>query len=214
MQSHKEIMLLDEKDKISSWGEEMHSLMERLYPLCRSITGNGVRESLRIIKEQIPLEIREVKTGKRVFDWTVPKEWNIKDACVKDSKGKKVIDFQRSNLHILNYSVPIHKKMPLKELQEHLFTLPDYPDRIPYLTTYYKENWGFCLTYNQYKQLKDDTYEVFIDSELADGSLTYGELYLQGQIKEEVLLTCYTCHPSLCNDNLSGVVLLTIRQNI
>lgn len=198
------------KDKIQFMGEEMYSLMKRLYPICRSITGNGVRETLDIIKEQIPLEIQEINTGKKVFDWTIPKEWNIKDAYVKNSRGEKVIDFQNSNLHILNYSVPIHKKIPLQELQKHLFTLPDFPDRIPYLTTYYNEQWGFCISHNQYEQLKDDVYEVFIDSRLTDGTLTFGELYLRGQMKEEVLLTCYVCHPSLCNDNLSGVVLLTI----
>ncbi|MEA3457934.1 MAG: DUF4910 domain-containing protein [Candidatus Thermoplasmatota archaeon] len=194
---------------IENSGEEMHRLMENLYPICRSITGNGVRETLNILNEHTPLKTHEVPTGTQVFDWTVPKEWNIKDAYIKNSKGEKVVDFKKSNIHVLNYSVPLHKKMHLDELKVHLFTLPDYPDWIPYLTSYYKENWGFCLTHKQYEELEDDTYEVVIDSTLEDGYLTYGELYLKGEIEEEVLLSTYICHPSLCNDNLSGTVLLT-----
>lgn len=195
--------------KYDKVGQEMYELMKNLYPICRSITGDGVRETLNMIKEHIPIEIHEVPTGTKVFDWTVPKEWNIKDAYVKNSKGVKIIDFKRSNLHVLNYSIPVNKKVSLEELKEHLFTLPDYPDWIPYLTSYYKENWGFCLAHKQYEQLEEDTYEVVIDSTLEDGHLTYGELYLKGESEEEVLLTCYVCHPSLCNDNLSGIVLLT-----
>ncbi|GAH63438.1 unnamed protein product, partial [marine sediment metagenome] len=145
-------------------GKEIYNLIERLYPICRSITGNGARETLEIIKEHIPIEFHEIPTGTKVFDWTVPKEWNIKDAYIKNSKGEKILDFKNSNLHILSYSTPAHKKMALAELKEHLFTLPDHPDWIPYLTSYYKENWGFCLTYNQYKKLKEDIYEVVIDS--------------------------------------------------
>ncbi len=190
-------------------GREIYNLVERLFPICRSITGNGVRETLNIIKRHIPLEINEVPTGKKVFDWTIPKEWNIKDACVKNSKGEKIIDFKKSNLHVLSYSVPVNKKVSLKELKEHLYTLPDYPDWIPYMTSYYEENWGFCLTHKQYKQLEEGIYEVVIDSTLEAGSLTYGELFLEGESEEEVLFSTYTCHPSLCNDNLSGVVLLT-----
>ena len=190
-------------------GKDMYDLMIKLYPICRSITGNGVRETLKIIKKLIPIEIKEIPSGTKVFDWTVPKEWNIKDAYIKNSKGEKIVDFKNSNLHVLNYSLPINKKLRLNELKEHLFTLPEYPDWIPYLTSYYDENWGFCLSHNQYEKLEDDIYEVFIDSTLKDGFLTYGELYLEGKNKEEILLTCYICHPSLCNDNLSGIVLLT-----
>jgi aminopeptidase-like protein len=204
------MMSVDQKDKIEIMGKEMYSLMKRLYPLCRSITGDGVRETLKIIREQIPLEIQEVATGTEVFDWIIPQEWNIRDAYVKNSKGERVIDFKESNLHVLSYSVPVTKKMSTEELREHLFTLPDIPDQIPYLTTYYKKNWGFCVTHNQYEQLEDDLYEVVIDSELKDGALSFGELYLKGQTEEEVLLSCYVCHPSMCNDNLSGTVLLTI----
>ncbi len=190
-------------------GENMYNLVKRLFPICRSITGNGVRETLNLIKKHIPLNIHEVATDTKVFDWTVPKEWNIKDAYVKNSAGKKVIDFKESNLHVLNYSVPIKRKMKLKELKKYLFTLPDYPDWIPYFTSYYKEEWGFCLSHNEFRHLKEGTYEVFIDSTLKKGHLTYGELFLPGKKKDEILLTCYICHPSLCNDNLSGIALLT-----
>ncbi len=189
-------------------GREMYKLMEKLYPICRSITGKGVRETLKIIKKHIPIEIHEIPTGIKVFDWTVPKEWNIKDAYVKNSKGEKIIDFKKSNLHVLNYSVPVHKKMSLEEIKKHLFTLPDYPDWIPYLTSYYKKNWGFCLTHKQYEKLEEDIYEVVINSTLEDGHLTFGELYIKGETEDEVLFSCYVCHPSLCNDNLSGTVLL------
>jgi len=191
----------------------MFDLIERLYPMCRSITGDGMRETLKIISEQIPIKIHEIPTGIKVFDWEVPKEWNITDAYIKNSKGKKIVDFKKSNLHVLNYSVPINKKMTLNELKQaygkHIFTLPKYPDWIPYVTSYYKENWGFCMTHNQYENLCEDTYEVFIDSELKNGHLTYGELLIEGSSKEEILVSTYICHPSLANDNLSGTVLST-----
>jgi len=185
----------------------MYRLMSELYPICRSITGNGVRETLTILREHIPLEVHEVRTGTRVFDWSVPKEWNIKEAYIKDSEGRKIVDFRRSNLHVLNYSVPIHKNVPLAELKEHLFTLPDHPDWVPYRTSYYKENWGFCISHNQFKDLADGEYEVLIDSSLEDGHLTYGEYFIAGATADEILLSTHTCHPSLCNDNLSGIVL-------
>ncbi|MBW4470411.1 MAG: DUF4910 domain-containing protein [Stenomitos rutilans HA7619-LM2] len=190
-------------------GLEMYHLISELYPICRSITGNGVRKSLHILQKFIPLEIHEVPTGMKVFDWTVPKEWNIRDAYVKNSRGEKVIDFQLSNLHLLNYSIPIHKKLPLAELKEHLYTLPEAPDWIPYRTSYYKENWGFCLSHNALENLEEGEYEVYIDSSLQDGHLTYGEYYLPGETEDEVLFSCHICHPSLCNDNLSGMALAT-----
>ena len=190
-------------------GQEIYDLIAQLYPINRSITGDGFRETMCLIKQHIPLTIREVPTGTKVYDWTVPKEWNIKDAYVKNSKGEKVIDFQESNLHVVSYSVPVKKKMPLKELKEHLFTLPEYPDWIPYRYSYYQENWGFCLSHNEYLKLKDDEYEVFIDSSLKDGRMTYGEYYIRGEQSDEVLISCTACHPSLCNDNLSGVALTT-----
>jgi len=193
----------------NSSGDEMYGLIKKLFPICRSITGNGVRETLRIIGEKIPLEIFEVPTKTKVYDWEVPKEWNIHDAYVKNSNGDRIIDFKESNLHVLNYSTPIRKKMDLSELKKHLHTLPDQPDVIPYLTSYYKEDWGFCISQKQFDALKDDTYDVVIDSSLTDGSLTYGQLYLKGTTEYEVLLSCYVCHPSMCNDNLSGISLVT-----
>lgn len=193
----------------ASTGDKMYELCRELYPICRSITGEGVRQTLKILQDHIPLEIHEVPSGTPVFDWVVPKEWNIRDAWVKDSSGRKVIDFQKHNLHLLNYSVPIHRKVDLATLKDHLFTLPDQPDLIPYRTSYYQENWGFCLPHRQYESLKDGTYEVYIDSSLEEGSLTYGELFIPGGSEEEVLFSAHVCHPSLANDNLSGISLLT-----
>jgi aminopeptidase-like protein len=188
-------------------GKEMYQLMSELYPICRSITGDGVRDTLKIIKKHIPLKINEVPTGTKVFDWTVPKEWNIKDGYIKNSKGEKVVDFKKSNLHVLNYSMPVNKKVSLEELRKHLFTLPDYPDLIPYRTSYYNEDWGFCMSHKQSLELPDEEYEVVIDSSLQPGNLTYGEYLIEGEKKDEVLISCHVCHPSMCNDNLSGIVI-------
>lgn len=190
---------------LDTLGQQMHQLMAELYPICRSITGNGVRETLKILQRYIPLTIHEVPTGTEVFDWTVPKEWNITDAYIKNARGERVVDFQQSNLHVVNYSVPVHQTMPLAELKSRLYTLPEYPDWIPYRTSYYKENWGFCLSHNQLLALNDGEYEVCIDSSLEPGSLTYGEYYIPGETQDEILISCHTCHPSLCNDNLSGI---------
>jgi aminopeptidase-like protein len=190
-------------------GLEMHQLISKLYPICRSITGNGVRKTLHILQELIPLELHEVPSGTPVFDWIVPQEWNIEDAYVINPQGEKVIDFQQSNLHVLNYSTPIDRKMPLSELKEHLFSLPDRPDWIPYRTSYYQENWGFCLSHHALASLPDGEYEVYINSSLAPGSLSYGEYYVPGETSDEILFSCHTCHPSLCNDNLSGIGLAT-----
>lgn len=196
-------------------GLDMHRFITELYPICRSITGNGVRETLHIVKKHIPLKVYEVPTGTQVFDWTVPKEWNIRDAYVKNSKGERVIDFKRSNLHVVNYSVPVKKTMGLSELKEHLFTLPDHPDWVPYRTSYYNENWGFCLSHNRLKELRDEEYEVCIDSSLESGSLTYGEYVVPGENSDEVLISCHICHPSLANDNLSGIALaLFLAQHL
>jgi len=192
---------------VAAAGSQMYQLLSELYPICRSITGNGARETLTQIKTVIPLEVVEVPSGTRVFDWQVPKEWNIEDAWVKNSEGTKIIDFKKSNLHVLNYSAPIRKKADLNELREHLFTIPDHPDWIPYRTSYYQENWGFCIRHNQLSELKDESYDVFIDSSLTDGSLSFGEFYLKGESSDEVLISTHICHPSLCNDNLSGIAL-------
>jgi len=180
-------------------------LVEELYPICRSITGDGLRKSLGIIKKQLPLTVHEVPTGEKVFDWTIPKEWNIRDAWIKNSKGKKIVDFNDSNLHVLNYSIPVHTEVGLEQLKQHLFTLPDQPDLIPYRTSYYKEQWGFCMAHNQFLDLKEDRYQVMIDSSVEDGHLSYGELLIEGKSSDEVLISSHICHPSLCNDNLSGV---------
>jgi aminopeptidase-like protein len=193
----------------SQIGWEIHQLISQLYPICRSITGNGVRQTLHLLQQFIPLELHEVPSGTSVFDWTVPKEWNIEDAYVINPQGEKVIDFQKSNLHVLNYSIPIDRQMPLSELKEHLFSLPDRPDWIPYRTSYYQENWGFCLSHHALERLKDGEYQVCINSSLAPGSLTYGEYYIPGTTSDEILFSCHICHPSLCNDNLSGIGLAT-----
>ncbi len=186
-------------------GREMHALVEDLYPICRSITGDGVRETLARLRRRVPLEVHEVPTGTSVFDWTVPKEWNIRDAWVKNAAGERVVDFRESSLHVLNYSVPVRARTTLAELREHLFTLPDRPDWIPYRTSYYQERWGFCLRQRDLDRLPEGEYEVCIDSTLAPGHLTYGEYLLPGRTTGEVLLSCHVCHPSLANDNLAGV---------
>jgi aminopeptidase-like protein len=190
-------------------GKELHGFARELFPICRSITGQGIRQTLKIIGKRIPIQIHEVPSGTAVFDWTVPKEWNIQDAYVKGPDGKRIVDFHKSNLHVLNYSVPIRVKMPLSELKAHLFTIPKHPDWIPYRTSYYKEDWGFCLAHNQMLALENGEYEVCIDSTLANGNLTYGECLIPGRSTEEVLISCHACHPSLANDNLSGLTVAT-----
>jgi aminopeptidase-like protein len=188
-------------------GLEMYRLITELYPICRSITGNGVRETLQVLKKHISIEVHNVPSGTQVFDWTVPREWNIRDAYVKNSRGERVIDFQVSNLHVVNYSIPVQKRMSLAELRPHLFTLPDYPDWVPYRTSYYNESWGFCLSHKQLMELKDEEYDVCIDSSLEPGFLTYGDYFLPGESSDEVLVSCHVCHPSLANDNLSGIAM-------
>jgi len=190
-------------------GDAMQGLMAELYPICRSITGDGVRATLRRLQQEIPLTVHEVPTGTQVFDWTVPKEWNVRDAFVKNAQGEKVIDFQRSNLHLVSYSVPVHQKMTLTDLKPHLFSLPEQPDLIPYRTAYYHETWGFCVSHQLLESLPDGEYEVWIDTVLAPGHLTYGEYYLPGETEDEILISCHCCHPSLGNDNLSGIALST-----
>ena len=203
--------LLTEFDRLDSAriGHELHRFAAELYPICRSITGEGIRRTLAMIQERIPLQFFEVPTGTPVFDWTVPKEWNIQDAYIKGPDGKRLVNFQSCNLHVLNYSTPIHATMSLTELKSHLFTIPDHPDWIPYRTSYYKEEWGFCLSHNRMLALEDADYEVCIDSTLRDGHLTYGEWYLPGRFPAEVLISCHACHPSLANDNLSGLTVAT-----
>lgn len=187
-------------------GLETYRVIEDLYPVCRSITGDGLRATLRYLQNDVPLELVEVPTGTKVFDWTIPREWNIVDAYVKDGLGRRVIDFRKSNLHIVNYSAPIKAKMRFSELAPHLHTLPEYPNWIPYRTSYYDETWGFCLSHHDRLALDEEgEYDVCIDSSLTTGHLTYGEYVVSGESDEEVLISTHVCHPSLCNDNLSGV---------
>jgi aminopeptidase-like protein len=186
-------------------GAEMLALVRRLYPICRSITGDGVRETLRIVAEQIPLELREVASGTPVFDWTVPPEWNLRDAWIADARGRRVVDCRASNLHVVSYSTPVKRRMSLAELRPHLHTLPGQPDAVPYRTSYYTESWGFCLSQRQLEALPDGEYEVCIDARLAPGHLSFGECVLPGERRDEILVTTHVCHPSLANDNLSGI---------
>lgn len=187
-------------------GRDMYRSVEDLYPLCRSITGDGLRRTLRYLAGRAPLTLHEVPSGTPVLDWTVPNEWNIRDAYIATSSGQRIVDFQRSNLHVVNYSAPIRARMTRAELEPHLHSLPAAPDWIPYRTSYYRETWGFCLSHRQRSTLADAEYEVCIDSTLAPGALTYGEGYLPGASTDEVLISCHVCHPSLANDNLSGMV--------
>lgn len=188
---------------------QLAKYFERLWPICRSITGEGFRTSLDILSEIMPTERLPFKTGEKVFDWTVPQEWNVKDAYLIDPNGKKRCSLQKNNLHLLGYSIPFQGKMKLDELKTHLYTLPDQPQAIPYLTSYYKEHWGFCLTHSEFQELPDGEYEVCIDSELKDGRVELGQAVLPGESKAEVLFSSYLCHPSMANNELSGPLLIT-----
>ena len=193
----------------SEVGQEIFDLIADLYPICRSITGDGVRQTLSVIGRFIPLLQHEVPSGTPVLDWTVPKEWNIRDAYVANARGERVIDFQQNCLHVVGYSVPVKGKFRLKELKKHLFTIPERPDWIPFRYSYYDTNWGFCLAHRDFEELENCEYEVLIDSSLEDGSLTYGEYYLPGSSTDELLISVHIDHPAMCNDNLSGVAVAT-----
>lgn len=191
-------------------GEEMYDWAKQLFPICRSITGEGVRQTLNFIKNIVPdLQIKEVKSGYQAFDWTVPDEWNIRDAYIKDDLGNVVVDFKSNNLHVMGYSVPVNGWYTLEELSAHLYTLPNRPDSIPYVTSYYKKDWGFCLTQNQLNKLTVGKYYVLIDSELKPGVLNYAELILPGYDEKEIFISTYICHPSMANNEISGPVLAT-----
>jgi aminopeptidase-like protein len=181
-------------------------LVEELYPICRSITGDGVRATLGVLSRLLPVDVHEVPSGTPVLDWTVPPEWNIDDAYIAEPSGRRVVDFADSNLHVVSYSVPVSARMTLDELRPHLHTLPERPDLIPYRTSYYDEDWGFCLSQRQLDALEPGEYEVRIDSRLAPGSLTYGEVVVPGHLPDEVLVSAHVCHPSLADDNLTGIV--------
>jgi aminopeptidase-like protein len=193
-------------------GEEIYALAADLFPICRSITGDGVRKTLDVLERYMPIRRHALPTGKAVLDWEVPKEWNITDAYIKNAKGERVVDFRRSNLHVLNYSMPVRCAMSFAELKRHLFTLPDQPDVIPYRTSYYNESWGFCISHRQLVAMEEagGEYEVLIDSRLQPGVLTWGEHLHVGETDDEVLLSTHICHPSLANDNCSGLALLAI----
>jgi aminopeptidase-like protein len=188
-------------------GDEMHGAIRELYPICRSITGDGLRRSLRILQRIAPLTLHEVKTGTPAFDWVVPREWNLKQARLVGPDGAVVVDAARLNLHVLGYSIPFRGRLSLHELQPHLHSLPEQPSLVPYRTSYYQDDWGFCLSHEQRERLAPGDYEVLIDARLEDGSLSYGELVLPGRSDAEVLISTHCCHPSLANDNLSGMVL-------
>ncbi|MCG8604148.1 DUF2172 domain-containing protein, partial [bacterium] len=192
------------KENCSEIGEQMYDLCVELFPICRSLTGDGVRKTLSIIKKKhLPdLRLFEVPTGTVCFDWTVPMEWNIQDAYVIDPDGDKILDFHDSNLHVVGYSTPVDRIVSLDELQRHLHSLPEQPDAVPYVTSYYEERWGYCISENQRKGLKPGDYRVVIDSTLSHGSLTYAELILPGSLSEEIFLSTYVCHPSLANNEL------------
>lgn len=192
-----------------SIGPAIYALASRLFPICRSITGNGVRETINILRKHIDLELHQVATGTQVFDWVIPPEWNIRDAYIKDAAGRKIVDFARSNLHVMSYSRNVRQVMPLSELKSHIYTLPAQPDLIPYKTAYYIDDWAFCLSHNQLLELQDGDYEVVIDSTKSDGHLSYGEYLHRGTSGREVLLSAHICHPSLANDNCSGLAVLT-----
>jgi aminopeptidase-like protein len=197
-----------DESRVPEFGASMFELAQELWPLNRSLTGAGNRETLAILKRDFPeLVIHEVPSGTEAFDWTVPDEWAIRAGWIKAPSGEVLCDFMENNLHVVGYSEPVHTTIPLAELQEHLYSLPEQPDAIPYVTSYYNRHWGFCLTEEHRAQLEDGDYEVFIDSELSAGSLSYGEIIIQGDEPSEVLLSTYICHPSMANNELSGVVL-------
>ena len=191
-------------------GRDAYELMRRLFPLCRSLTGGGVGATFDILEEEIPITRTEIPSGTKVFDWIVPDEWNIRDAYIADANGVRVVDFRRSALHVVSYSEPVRATLPLEELRPRLFTLPDQPDVVPYRTSYYERTWGFCLSHRQLLELAPGDYEVVIDSTLEPGHLSYAELAIEGEGEGEVLVSTYVCHPSLANDNLSGIAVATM----
>jgi aminopeptidase-like protein len=200
---------MDALERPQSDAEVLHAMVQELYPLCRSLSGRGVRETLKAIARRIPLRIHEVPTGTPVLDWEVPREWNIRGARIEALDGRVLVDFDRLNLHVVSYSNPVDAVVSRDELARHVHTLPDQPGLVPYRTGYYADDWGFCLSHQQWLSMTDDAYRVVIDSTLAPGSVSYGEVFVPGERSEEVLLSIHCCHPSLANDNLSGIAVAT-----
>ena len=195
--------------------KQINFYLKKLFPINRSLTGEGVRETLRILNEIIPIKTFEIPSGQKAFDWEVPKEWTVNDAYVKDSKGKKIIDYNKSNLHLVGYSIPFKGKISIDQLKKHLHTLPDQPELIPYVTSYYNKEWGFCIAHKDLELLKDDHYEVVVDTNLKNGSMTYGELIIKGESSKEIFLSTYICHPSMANNELSGPIVASfIGKNL
>jgi len=191
-------------------GEDLYKWATELFPINRSITGEGVRETLKYIKNLIPdLKINSISSGDKVFDWIIPDEWNVKDAYIESPEGTKIADFKKNNLHLMGYSIPVNRVMSLTELQSHLYSINEVPDAIPYVTSYYNRNWGFCISHNDRKKLPDGNYKVFIDSTLTKGKLNYGEIIIPGKSRKEVLISTYICHPSMANNEVSGIVVTT-----
>lgn len=193
--------------------KEMDELFDRLFPIMRSITGEGVRQTIDILQQYVPLEIEGVKTGTEVFDWEIPKEWVIREAWIKDEKGKKIIDIKQLNLHVVNYSEPVNRWLTLDELKENVFTIPHLPSAVPYVTSYYNARWGFCMSQEQLNHLPEGKYHVYIDSEKIDGELNFAQAVLPGNSKKEILLSTYICHPSMANNELSGPIAATFLYN-
>jgi len=191
-------------------GKKIHKLCKLLWPLNRSITGNDTLKSLKILGKDLKgFKIHKIKSGSKVFNWTIPDEWNIKEGWIKNKKGTKILDFRNNNLHIMSYSAPIRKKITYQKLKSKIFSIPNQPRAIPYVTSYYEKNWGFCMSHNQKKKLrKDDVFDIFINSKFSKGHLNYGELFIKGKSSQEILLSSYVCHPSLANNELSGPTVL------
>ena len=191
-------------------GDDIHAFAQTLWPLNRSLTGEGVRNTLLQIQGHLPkLQIKSIPSGTQVFDWTVPQEWHVKNAYILTPEGKRICDFNVNNLHLVGYSVPFRGKLPLAELQNYLYSLPEQPTAVPYITSYYKERWGFCIAHNERENLPDGDYEVFVDTQLFNGILNYGELLIEGEQKQEIFLSTYICHPSMANNELSGPTVVT-----
>lgn len=201
---------------LNNIGKVMYERATELFPINRSLSGPGVRQTLTYLKDIIPeLNIHSVSSGTQAFDWTVPKEWHIEDAYIIAPNGEKICDFKECNLHLMGYSIPQNRTLSLEALQKHLYSIPSMPDAIPYVTSYYKENWGFCLTHNQRTKLREGDYKVVIKSKLFDGELNYGEIVLPGKSTKEILLSTYVCHPSMANNELSGpVVTIALAEAI